>query len=273
MTEPMPLELQQAIQLLFADKSLNTAGPSVYRLGIVDIKKEFRKKAMLSHPDRAELLGKSRGHLEEKFKQINHAYGLLKSEFEDKYFILRIKSVPRGASLRKPGNPFKSAPAGQPTTRSAAAGHGEDEAPFQQKSKEHFFFNGMVPKRHLRLGEYLFYRGVISWGTLINAIVWQHHARPRLGEIARDLHYLEPRDIVEILRSKSSHEPFGQAAVRLGFISPFRRFVLLGEQRRYDLPLGKFFLDHQLLNEAELKRYIQENQLHNIRCYKKFRGL
>ena len=230
MTEPMPVELQQAIQLLFADKSLNAAGPSVYRLGIVDIKREYRKKALLSHPDRAELLGESRGHLEEKFKEINNAYGLLKSEFEDKYFILRIKSVPRPVSPKK-----------------------------------HFFFNGTLPKRNLRLGEYLFYRRVISWGTLINAILWQSRARPRLGEIALDLHYLEQRDILEILKKKNLNEPFGEAAVRLGFISAFHRFVLLGQQRRYGLPLGKFFVDLHLLNEADLKRYVQENQLHNIR--------
>jgi hypothetical protein len=55
----MPAELQQAIQLLFADMTFKASGPSFYRLGMVDIKKEYRKKAMLLHPDRSELLGKS----------------------------------------------------------------------------------------------------------------------------------------------------------------------------------------------------------------------
>lgn len=263
MTEPMPTELQQAIQLLFADLSFKATGPSFYRLGMVDIKKEYRKKAMLFHPDRSELLGESRGLLEEKFKQINHAYGILKSEFQDKYFILRLKSVPRSVSAHKQESPVKD-------TRN---GFGRSEAPAQKNSgKEYFYSSSALPKRPLRLGEYLFCRRVISWETLINAIAWQYRHRPRLGEIALDLNYLNHRDVQEILKKKSTNEPFGQAAVRLGFISDYRRFVLLGRQRRYGLPLGQFFLDLRILTEAELDRFVQENRLHNIRYYKSVYG-
>lgn len=250
MTEPLPEELQQAVQLLFAGISFKASGPSFYRLGMVDIKMEYRKKAMLFHPDRSVLLGENRGLLEEKFKQINHAYGILKSEFKEKSFILRLKSV-------------------VPPVTSGNQGSGDSEAkrgraaPVQKAPVPEFFFNGALPKRALRLGEYLFYRRVISWGTLINAIVWQYRNRPRLGAIALQLNYLNPQDIGAILKGRLLNEPFGQAAVRLGFISDYRRFVLLGRQRRYGLPLGKFFLDLQIFHEAELEQYLQENRLHN----------
>lgn len=56
--------------------------------------------------------------------------------------------------------------------------------------------------------------------------------------------------------------------VRLGFISDYRRFVLLGRQRRSGRPLGKYFLDLHLRNEAELDHYIQEDRRHNIRYNK-----
>lgn len=60
MTEPLPAEL------LFADMNFKASGPSSYRLGMVDIKKEYRKKAMICHPDRSALLGESSPQLEEK---------------------------------------------------------------------------------------------------------------------------------------------------------------------------------------------------------------
>lgn len=261
MTEPMPTELQQAIQLLFADISFKASGPSFFRLGLVDIKKEYRKKAMLFHPDRSELLGESRTLLEEKFKQINHAYGILKAEFKDKYFILRLKSVVR------PAAPRKQTP--KPESSTAKSGR---EAPAQKGPVKEFFFKGALPKRSLRLGEYLFCRRVISWETLIKAIAWQYRYRPRLGEIALDLNYLNHRDIREILKKKNTNEPFGQAAVRLGYISDYHRYVLLGRQRRYGVPLGKFFLDLKILTETELDRYVQENRRHNIRYFKSVYG-
>lgn len=257
----MPAELQQAIQLLFADMNFKEAGPSFYRLGMVDIKKEYRKKALLFHPDRSEILGESRSLLEEKFKQINHAYGILKSEFQDKYFILRLKSVPRPVRARQPEAPVKEPRSGS-SRRAAPA----------QKEKEYFYPGSTLPKRALRLGEYLFCRRLISWETLITAIAWQYRHRPRLGEIALDLNYLTHRDIREILKGKKSNEPFGQAAVRLGFLSDYRCFVLLGRQHRYGVPLGRFFLDREIVTAAELDRYVQENRLHNVRYYKKING-
>lgn len=261
MTEPMPAELQQAIQLLFADMNFKASGPSFYRLGMVDIKKEYRKKAMLFHPDRSEILGESRGLLEEKFKQINHAYGILKTEFQDKSFILRVKSVPRPVRARQPEAPVKE----------ARSGFSRRDAPVQKK-KDYFYPGSALPKRSLRLGEYLFCRRLISWETLIKAIVWQYRHRPRLGEIALDLDYLTHRDIREILKKKNTNEPFGQAAVRLGLLSDYRCFVLLGRQRRYGAPLGRFFLDLGIVTAEELDRYVQENRLHNVRYYKSVQG-
>ncbi len=188
----------------------------------------------------------------EKIKQINQAYGILKSEFKEKYFILRIKSVVRPVPPKKE-RPFE------------AESNRGGETPVQKDQVKEFFFVGALPKRALRLGEYLFCLRIISWGTLVNAIAWQYRRRPRIGEIALDLNYLTHRDLREILKKKNTNEPFGHAAVRLGFLSDYRRFVLLGRQRRFGVPLGKFFIDLGIVTEAELDRYVQENRLHNSR--------
>lgn len=262
----MTPDLQQAIHLFFADKIFNTSGPLLYRIGMADIKKEFRKKAMLFHPDRAEFLGESKGLLEEKFKQISQAYGVLKSELDDKYLILRPNSSGSSVASGKRSSSVRNTDAGKPYTTTC-------QKPIHNNQGKQFFFNGVLPKRKLRLGEYLFYRRVIAWSTLIDAIVWQHSVRPRLGQIALDLNFMAPQDIMEILKNKSFKEPFGRAAVRLGFLTDYRRFVILGRQRRYNQPLGKFFLDFHVLNQTALDRYVRENRIHNIHCQKVIHGL
>lgn len=282
MIASMTPDLQQALHLLFADRLFDASGPLIHRIGMADIQKEFRKKAMLFHPDRAELLGQSKCLLEEKFKQISHAYGILKSELDDKYLILGPDAAvrpsdfgARNASFHdtargKSQPPFDRGPPVRPGTGRKDFGRGA--ARFQDNQGKRFFFNGMVPRRRLRLGEYLFYRRVIAWHTLINAIVWQHRVRPRLGQIALQLNYIAQQDIVNILKNKVVKEPFGRAAVRLGFLDDYQRFVLLGRQRGYNQPLGKFFVDFHILSEIELDRYIQENRIHNIHYGKRFHG-
>jgi hypothetical protein len=282
MIESMTPDLQQAIHLFFADRIFSVSDPPLYRIGMADIKKEFRKKAMLFHPDRAEMLGENKGVLEEKFKQISHAYGVLKSELDDEGLILRPNFFERPAASSKQSAPFH----GTSSRKSYAAAQKPVERPFvrpnafsgrdarfKNRPGKQFFFSGLVPKRKLRFGEYLFYRRVIAWSTLIDAIVWQHRVRPRLGQIALDLNYLEHQDIMEILKNKTFKEPFGRAAVRLGFLNDYNRFVLLGRQRGYNLPLGKFFLDFHVLNETALDRYVRENRIHNIHYNKRFQGV
>jgi hypothetical protein len=275
-------DLQQAIQLFFSDKIFRTTGPRFYRIGMAEIKKEFRKKALRFHPDRAVLSGESRGRLEEKFKQINDAYGILKTAFADKHLILRSRAEQRPTPPEKPG-PFTRAGgdkaefrARQATAppRSGGPGAFSSSCPeFRPIWRKSFFFRGKVPSRYLRLGEFLFYSRIIPWHNLINAIVWQHRMRPRLGQIAVELDFLGEADILTILHAKHFKEPFGQAAVRLGFLTDYRRFVLLGRQRGYPFPLGRYFLDFNILNEATLDRHLRENRLHNFYYPSHFRSL
>jgi hypothetical protein len=275
-------DLQQAIHLFFAEKILSRNGPCFYRIDMEEIKKEFRKKAMRFHPDRAAMWGESRRRLEEKFKELNDAYGILKSAFANRDLILRSQAGHRGSAREKSGL-FSQASGNRaefgarqdpapPGSRGAGplSGASPEFRPIQRNS---FFFKGKVPLRYLRLGEYLFYSRIIPWHNLINAIVWQHRMRPRLGEIAVELDFLRRGDILTILQSKHFKEPFGHAAVRLGFLTDYRRFVLLGRQRGYPFPLGRYFLDFNILDKAALERYLRENRLHNFHYPPHFKSL
>ncbi|MDX9785202.1 MAG: J domain-containing protein [Desulfobacterales bacterium] len=276
-------DIEQAVHLFFADHFLDEQGAKFYRVGMEEIKKEFRKKALLFHPDRAILLGKSRGLLEKKFKEITDAYGILKAALADDYLIVRSPFVPkpnmgyhRAETVSRPSPPKAAPHSGKASPASAGTRPKDTSAsprPFQRQHRQSFFFKGTLPRRKLRLGEYLFYKRVITWHTLIQAIVWQHRVRPRLGQIALDLNYMDPQDVYAILKNRRFREPFGRAAVRLGFLDDYRRFVLLGRQRSFNLPLGKFFIDARILDKAAIDQHILENRLHNFYCNRELRRL
>ena len=48
---------------------------------------------------------------------------------------------------------------------------------------EHLWQGGL-PRKQLLLGRFLYYSGVISMTSLIEAIVWQKSKRPMVGKIA-----------------------------------------------------------------------------------------
>lgn len=289
----MTPDIQQAVSLFFADQLYGQTASPVYRIGIDEIKREFRKKALQFHPDRAEYLGKNKGQMEEKFKQINHAYGVLKSALDDDYLILRPQTVFTGTAAarrrREPGPDFsrkqtyrtrnqhqnqnrtwRKKTAKRPGADKTRPDKSKPQDPYQKNRRKHYFFEGSIPKRELRLGEYLFYNRIIAWRTLISAIVWQHRMRPRLGQIAMDLNYMAPQDIMTILKNKKFKEPFGMAAVRLGLLDQYKRFVLLGRQRSFNFPLGRYFLDYNILTETSLEQHIRENRIHNLHYNKRF---
>ncbi len=276
MNQTLSPDLLQAVQLFFADQLCRTEGNlATYRVGMDEIKREFRKKALEFHPDRAAFLGKSRGLLEEKFKEINEAYSLLKEALIDKYLILNPNAMPASSPLRRKTD--LKHPQAARRHRTATHVHAQRTAsargpiftghtPHRRKTdRPPYFYSGMLPRRKLRFGEFLFYNQIIAWQTLIDAIVWQYHVRPKIGQIAIDLNYLARHDILHILREKNLKERFGKAAVRLGLLDNYKRFVLLGRQRSYNLPLGRFFLENKILNDLTLAEQIQQNKQHNIR--------
>jgi curved DNA-binding protein CbpA len=274
MHQTLSSDLLQAVHLFFADQLFRTDGNVItYRIGMDEIKREFRKKALAFHPDRAEFLGKNRVRLEEKFKEINEAYTLLKETLIDKHLILNPSARPFSRPPRRKTD-FTHPQASRRTRASQFRSQRKSNAhqtvftghsPQRRKTdRPPFFYKGMLPKRKLRLGEFLFYNQIIAWQTLIDAIVWQYHARPKLGQIARELNYLSQQDILQILQSKNLKEPFGEAAVRLGFLDTYKRFVILGRQKSYDLPFGKFFVNNRILNEIAITEHIRKNRLHNI---------
>jgi hypothetical protein len=122
-----------------------------------------------------------------------------------------------------------------------------------------------MPQRPLRFGEFLYFRRVITWQQLIQALVWQRRQRPRLGEIATRWRWLSPEEVDALLRAKAPGDRIGEALVRHGLITPFQLRVLLHQQRRLQLPIGRFFVDAGLLSVEALEQFLRHQDLHNLR--------
>ena len=126
------------------------------------------------------------------------------------------------------------------------------------------FHAGNVPRMKLRIAQYLYYTRRIDWDTLIKSLAWQFRARPKLGEIGVELGYLDPAQVMSILRSKRLDEAFGDAALRFGCLDRFRLSVLLGRQRLLGLSIGRYFVAHGHITEADLDDAIKALYAHNL---------
>jgi hypothetical protein len=121
-----------------------------------------------------------------------------------------------------------------------------------------------IPGFPLRLAQYLYYSRKIDSKTLIQAISWQYRVRPKLGDLAISLGYMTPRDVLFVIRQKQPAELFGETALRLGFLTPYRFSVLMGRQRLLNLPIGRFFVDGGYLSDIELADALAKLNAHNF---------
>ncbi len=118
------------------------------------------------------------------------------------------------------------------------------------------FHRGSIPEGRLRLAEYLYYSGRISWRTLVDAIAWQRAQRPTLGRIAVDWGHLNELDVREVLASRRRDRAhgvlFGEQAVRCGLITPRQLLALVGRQRFLQRRIGEYFVDFGFLRPEEI---------------------
>ena len=110
----------------------------------------------------------------------------------------------------------------------------------------------MVPRRRLRLAEFLYYTGRVSWQSLINAVVWQRKAQPRFGELARELRSISSQDLARLLSSRLRHEQMGETAQRLRLLSAAEVERILRLQRARKRPIGRYFLEKESMTSATL---------------------
>lgn len=200
-------------------------------------KAAFRKKAKETHPD----LGcasdpDDRLRRTETFRELKSANDLICDFLRQRSERPQL-SVVRAAPTGRPGRSYNS----------------------------ESFFRGRVPPRPLEFGRYLYYRGLIPYPALIEAIAWQRGQRPSIGSIARRWGWLSEGNIGQILRHPGLPDRFGCTAVNLGLLKPFQVQTLLFYQRSQQKRIGRFFIEHGFLSENQLSQLLTDCQSHNCR--------
>jgi hypothetical protein len=207
----------------------------------------YRRRAMETHPDRARSLGKPERVLAREFAAVAAAYRLLS--------LVRGRPLPRPRRAAPPPAPVR--PAERARARDGAARVRDGDRPQP------------LPQRPLRFAEYLYYSGRAAWSDLVKAIAWQRAQRPPIGRVAVDFGFLDPADVASILMGRraaaAGATPFGEWAVREGFLTPFQVLAALGRQLREQRPIGQFFVERGLLDADEIDLVRRGVLRHNSR--------
>ncbi len=128
------------------------------------------------------------------------------------------------------------------------------------------FWHGDIPGIKLRFVQFLYYKGLIDWQTMIDALVWQKRTRPRVGEIGMYFKFLHPQHIGHILQSRQHGEKFCEVASRIEMLSPFQCSAILGKQIKFQRPIGMYFIEQSIFSrmklEGLLSEFFEHNRLH-----------
>jgi hypothetical protein len=237
------------------------------------LKATYRRRALETHPDRARALGRPERELAREFEAVSDAYRILSA--------MRIGAPSRGmprppsrtaapaaprpapAARARPGaTRARAAEPARPRPDVAATPSGPPRVRVGVRPED-------LPRRRLRFAEYLYYSGRVRWTELVEAIAWQRAQRPPIGRIAVDLGFLQPDDVGVILERRrlaaANAIPFGEWAVRIGYLTQFQVLAAVGQQLRNQRPIGQYFVERGVLEADEVDAIRRRILRHNTR--------
>ena len=234
-------QLLHHCSVLFGDH-LELSDDFLHYVQLSGIKCAFRRRVKETHPDLAAGRGERVGECSlEEFFAVRRSYETLSS-----FIAARIdRHQPAAAAT----------PSCRPWQRAAAEWPAEPETGPPPLAG--------LPGRQLRLGDFLYHLGLVSWKEIIDALVWQKASRPRLGELGCRFGWLHKDDIGAIFQARHPGQLFGDTAVRLGILAGRQRDSLLFHQKIRQPKLGGFFIQNGQLSEVEMTRCITLMRRHN----------
>jgi len=239
MPELSTAELQDACKVLFGSQ-INVSFNFLKYLQPSGLRAAYLKKAFKTHPDRAKTLGKDEAKLNKLFKEVTLAYEKLN---------LIIREGETALLKNKPDSRYKK--------RNTSSRHKTN------RGSSDYYYTGTIPKRELLIGRFLFYSGLTSWHSLIQAIIWQWRQRPLIGQIALEWGMLSSHDIQMILKGRNFREKFGEYAVREGYLSTFKLMALLGKQRGFHHLIGEYFVKQGIILDRDMDKMVEWQWTHN----------
>lgn len=228
-----PSEVVAACELLFGS-AWHDGAIHLEALESGELQSAFRRRAFEVHPDRAALLGRSPAELTAELQAIGAARATLE------------RFVTESAVAAMPVEP-----AAAPVAESSPAATR--------------LYRGAVPGRALRFGEFLYFSAWISRDELRDALAWQFESRPQFGAVALELRLLRRRQLERLL-GETRRRPIGEHAVAQGEMTGAERDRVLRVQRTVQTPLGRCFVEVDLLTPREVRQQLQRQRLHNRRA-------
>ncbi len=222
-------ELIAACELLFGWSGNEVTA----RLQLLDDKhldETFRKRALATHPDRAFTLGLDESECVAQFREAKEAYSRIRNFVE------------RRSALYGPGNPVR----------------------IPREGPDNRYWRGQIPGRKLLFGQFLYYSGRISSRELVDAVLWQWFQRPVFGKIACMWGYLESDQVESLLCGMEMNERIGEAALRSGCLTPFKCNAVLGLQRMIQRPIGRYFVEKNIITSDQMQGSLRRFRDHNL---------
>ena len=270
-TQTTSSELFQACEKIFGPE-VNLSFEFLEYLQPIGIKTAYRKRALETHPDRAKVLGSFDRDLNTEFIDVQQAYEKLllfveKNNGSNLSLFFNAFKAWQAQSYQSPENSsYTSSYKGTRTHNGEQKKGHHDQRYANKKSKNHYdhFYTGRIPKATLMIGQFLYYSGLISWRTLIDAICWQRRQRPKIGQIAIGWGLISSGDVMRILTDRTLNEKFGECARRIGYISNFEQFALVGKQRQLQRPFGEYFIESGILSATDIMIMANKQLLQNL---------
>jgi hypothetical protein len=229
--------LFEACRELFGPE-IETGPEFLHYLQSSGIKSAFRRKAKETHPEH---FAQKPLHLQDlhaaEFCRVKSAYEALS------LFVSQREQSAAGARRSQAWPRYR-----QPSGKSAGGEYG----------------SASVPGRVLQLGRYLYYRKVISFVELLQAISWQRSCRGPVGLIAREWGWMSAADVFAVVSAEMPGR-FGEKAIKLGMLNSVRLKMILVEQKLRHRRIGQYFLQSKMLTSGELDGYLRDLRLHNSR--------
>ncbi|UCG78825.1 MAG: hypothetical protein JSV21_03040 [Nitrospirota bacterium] len=237
------LDLINACRILFGS-DIKVDYEFLQYIQLSGVKSAYRKKALVTHPDRFIDQGEEfQKKSAESFREATSAYKKLCS-------FLKLR----------PKDPVKKKARNQ-SRRKASEKTG---AGFNKNTNSQFSYD-RVPKRELRIGEFLYYSGIISWEALILAIVSQKRERKKIGQIAKHWGWLTEEQIRFLLIDKGTGELFGDVLLRNGLITEFQLNTLLHQQQVSQKNIGEYLISNGDVSINDLEKFMKYLKIHNLR--------
>lgn len=250
---------ESASRILFP--SVDVAAPGFLQaLTPARIKAAYRKQAKTKHPDKSGAAGK-RDNPAGEFSALSEAYRNLLE-----YVVLRDREKQaKGKSRASKNVRYRK----KQVDKDPGPPPIKEERPSRLSGD--LMYKGKMPLAPLRFGRYLYYRGLISWGTLMEATRWQRERRPVFGRIAVTRNYISSSELDEIVCNRfRGRRPIGHVARSMGKLTNEQIRDILDEQAKYvGTRIGDFFVENGLLAKKEIQMLLVEHSLHNRRFRKK----